>query len=49
MEYLIFNPIFWFICTISATTLGLILKSKRRQRDIQKGVEKALKNMEKKK
>lgn len=48
MEYLIFNPLFLLACAIGAMILGLILKSKRRQRDIQKGIEKALKNMEKK-
>lgn len=45
MAYLLFNPICWLVFIIIISILGLYLQSKRRQRDIAKGVEKALKKL----
>lgn len=46
---LMLNPIYLFIFTITLATFSLWLKSKRRQKDIEKGVKKALDKMDKEK
>lgn len=47
MIEILLNPIYLFIIVIFLTILSFYLRSKRRQRDIQKGVEKALKKLNK--